>query len=480
MDSLTGVHRFVRLDTLGTHHQIRNEHRTYRWCNTGPTLIEQDEVFRMKTQRRPGTLAAVLAAIAEHGANLGDIEMISVQRDYNIRDVTVIAPNEESVDAIQAAISGVHGVEIVTRIDKVFHKHEGGKIATRPTVDVRTLQDIREIYTPGVARVSSAIAADESLADRYTWRSRTVAVVSNGSRVLGLGNIGPAAALPVMEGKALFYPLFVGLNAVPIMLDTQDADEIIETVVRIAPGFGAIHLEDIASPDVYRIEAELDERLSMPVMHDDQHGTATVVLAAAVSAARMLGKPLDELVFGQVGLGAAGSAIAALASRFDFGRIIAFDPGEPSVPHFLGQIDQNRLSDVSAGTSDADLEKVLTEADVLVMATGRPGLLRPDQVKEGSVVFALSNPVPEITVSDAEAAGAALAADGSIVNNVLAYPALFLGALNAGADRITPTMRRAAAVALADLAPEGALLPDPLDHPVHVKVAEAVAAAAPR
>lgn len=432
----------------------------------------------MKTERQPGTLARVLAAIAEHGANIGDIETIGVQPDYNIRDVTVIAPNEESVDAIQDAIASVSGVEIVTRLDKVFHKHRGGKIATAPTVDVRTLQDVREVYTPGVARVSSAIAEDESLADEFTWRARTVAIVSNGSRVLGLGNIGPAAALPVMEGKALFYPLFVGLNAVPVMLDTEDPDEIIETVVRIAPGFGAIHLEDIASPDVYRIESELDERLSIPVMHDDQHGTATVVLAAAVAAARMLDKPLSELVFGQVGLGAAGSAIAALASRFDFGRVVAYDPGEPAIPHLLDQVEESRRSDVIAGASDEDYERVLADADVLVMATGRPGLIAPDQVRDGSVVFALSNPVPEITVAAAEAAGAAIAADGSIVNNVLAYPALFLGALDAGVDRITPTMRQAAAFALADLADDGALLPDPLDRTIHTRVAEAVAQAA--
>ncbi len=441
-------------------------------------MIERDEVFRMKTERRPGTLARVLAAIAEHGANIGDIETIAIQPDYNIRDITVIAPNEESVASIRDAIVGVAGVELVTRRDKVFHKHEGGKIATISTVDIRTLQDLREIYTPGVARVCIAIAEDETLADRYTWRSRAVAIVSNGSRVLGLGNIGPAAALPVMEGKALFYPEFVGLSAVPIMLDTESPDEIIETVVRIAPGFGAIHLEDIASPGVYRVEAELDERLPIPVMHDDQHGTATVVLGAVLAAARKLDRPLDELVFGQVGLGAAGSAIAALASRFDFKRIVAFDPGRPAVDHLLDRVEAERRPQVEAGTADADVDRVVAEADVLVLATGRPGLLQPAHVREGSVVFALSNPVPEISVEAAEAAGAAIAADGAIVNNVLAYPALFLGALDARVGRISAAMRRAAAEKLAELAPGDALLPDPLNRQVHLDVAAAVQEAA--
>ncbi len=441
-------------------------------------MIERDEVFRLKTERQPGTLARVLAAIAEHGAHIGDIETIAIQPDFNIRDVTVIAPSEEAVAGIYEAITTVTGVEIVARRDKVFHKHEGGKIATVSNVDIRTLQDVREIYTPGVARVCIAIAGDESLADQYTWRKRTVAVVSNGSRVLGLGNIGPAAALPVMEGKALFYPVLVGLNAVPIMLDTQDPDEIIETVIRIAPGFGAIHLEDIASPGVYRIESDLDQRLPVPVMHDDQHGTATVVLGAVLGAARKLDRPLEDLVFGQVGLGAAGSAIAALASRFSFARIRAYDPGEQAVAHLTDRVEPNRRSAVEAGTTDADFEQVIAESDILVMATGRPGLITPEQVRPGSVVFALSNPEPEISIVDAEAGGAAIAADGAIVNNVLAYPGLFLGAIDAGVRTITPEMRRAAAETLAQLAPDDGLLPDPLDKQVHAAVAAAVQAAA--
>jgi malate dehydrogenase (oxaloacetate-decarboxylating) len=184
----------------------------------------------------------------------------------------------------------------------VWEQHRGGKIGIHTTAVVRTLQDIREVYTPGVARVVSAIAEDESIADEYTWRGRTVAIVTNGTRVLGLGDVGPAAALPVMEGKALFYADLVGLNAVPIVLDTKDPHEVIETVVRLAPGFGGFHLEDIATPEVYEIERELKKRLNIPVFYDDQHRTAVVVIAAVISAERRVGRPLSELTFARLGL----------------------------------------------------------------------------------------------------------------------------------------------------------------------------------
>jgi len=435
-------------------------------------VIEHDEVFRIRTRRIPGTLARVLAAIGEHRAHIGDIETIAIDQEFNVRDVTVIAPGDEVVDAIRDSIQALDGVELVAQsTDKVFAIHEGGKIAITSTVEIRTLQDVREVYTPGVARVSQAIAEDPALADTHTWRGRTVAIVTDGSRVLGLGDIGPAAALPVMEGKALFYSTLVDLNAVPIVLDTSDPSEIIETVIRIAPGFGGIHLEDIASPGVYEIEETLIERLDIPVMHDDQHGTAVVVLAAVRSAARMLGRDLEQMTFGQVGLGAAGSAIATLASDFPFERVLAVDPSEASA----GRIDRNRIE---TRHSDDGLEWIMAEADVVSLTTGRPGLLDPSMIRQGQVVIALSNPVPEITVEAARAAGAAIAADGSVVNNVLAYPGLFKGALEVGAPAITTAMRRAAAEALSDLAPDGHLLPDALDRSVHIAVTARVKQAA--
>lgn len=439
-------------------------------------MIEHDEVFRIRTGRTPGTLARVLAAVGQHDAHIGEIETIVMARDFNVRDVTVISPDTATVDLIREAIVGVDGVELLEQsIDKVFAVHEGGKLAVEPTVEIRNLQDVREVYTPGVARVTNAIADDPSLASRYTWKGRTVAIVSDGSRVLGLGNVGPAAALPVMEGKALFYGKFVGLNAVPIMLDTNDPNEIVETVVRIAPGFGGIHLEDIATPGVYEIEEELIDRLDIPVMHDDQHGTAVVVLAAVLSAARVLDRPVESLSFGQVGLGAAGSAIARLALGFPFERVLAFDPGQEAVDRVVS-LAGDAKSPLTASVDGFD--DLVDSSDVLVLSTGRAGLLTPDRVREGQVIMAISNPVPEITMDDAIAGGAALAADGSIVNNVLAYPGLFRGALDAKADAISVEMKRAAAEALSSLASDELLLPDPLDPGVHATVTNRVRDAA--
>jgi len=441
-------------------------------------VIERDEVFRIRTRRTPGTLARVLAAIGEHGAHIGEIETIAITREFNIRDVTVIAPGDEAVEAIRAAIAQVEGVDLVAQsVDKVFAVHEGGKIGITPTVEVRSLLDMREVYTPGVARVTRAIQRDPNLADRYTWRHGTVAVVSDGSRVLGLGDVGPLAALPVMEGKALFYSLLVDLNAVPIVLDVDDPSEIVETVMRIAPGFGGIHLEDIASPAVYDVERELVERLDVPVLHDDQHGTAVVVLAAVLSAARLLGREVPSLSFGQIGLGAAGSAIAHLARSFGFREVLAFDPNAEACER-LEAISSDEPTPLVVSTGDDGLAGVMAGSDVVVLTTGRAGLIDRTAIHPGQVVAAITNPEPEIGIDEALAGGAAIATDGSIVNNVLAYPGLFKGALDAGATRITMAMKRAAAEALSEMAEGDALLPDALDRRVHQAVARRVADAA--
>jgi malate dehydrogenase (oxaloacetate-decarboxylating) len=440
-------------------------------------MIERDEVFRVKTIRKTGTLARVLDAIARHGAHAGEIETLKITPDYNIREIVVIAPSEDSIGPITEAIRAVEGAELVADpYDRVFSRHRSGKLNVVPSVEVRTLQDMREIYTPGVARVSRAIAADVSLASELTWKGRTVAVISDGSRVLGLGNIGAEASLPVMEGKAMFYSMFADLNAVPIVLRTQDPDEIIATVANIAPGFGGIHLEDIASPGIYRIEEELDARLDIPVFHDDQHGTAVVLLAAALRAAQLSGRAVEELVFGQIGLGAAGSAIALLAAEFPFAHVLAYDPDAAACERLM-RLAQRRAVDASSSGRE-QMRSVMAQADVLVMTTGQPNLMKPEWVREGHIIMALSNPVPEIDRRDALAAGAALATDGAIVNNVLAYPGLFRGALDAGASKISSHMKRIAAETLADLAPRDELLPDPLDRTVHERIAAAVASAA--
>ncbi|MBO0769480.1 MAG: NADP-dependent malic enzyme, partial [Solirubrobacterales bacterium] len=283
----------------------------------------------------------------------------------------------------------------------------------------------------------------------------------------GLGNVGPLASMPVMEGKALFYAQLVGVNAVPILVDTQDVDELVDTVVRIAPGFGGIHLEDIATPGCFEIERRLIEALPQPVMHDDVHGTAVVTMAAVIVACRQVGIRLENAVVGQIGLGAAGFGIANLIHDAGVKRVLAADPSEPAKQYAAAH-----------GIESAEMAQVMAEADVVVATSGRPGLIKPEMVRKGQVIFALTNPVPEIEPEEALAAGAAFAADGTSVNNVLGYPGIFRGALDAGARAINVEMKRAAAWALAGLTVESELIPEVLDKSVHDTVAEAVRQAA--
>ena len=323
------------------------------------------------------------------------------------------------------------------------------------------------MYTPGVARVCTAIAAQPALASRYTMISRSVAICTNGTRVLGLGNIGPVASMPVMEGKAVFYDQFAGLSAMPILIDATDPDGFVDTVLRIAPTFGGIHLEDISAPECFEIERRLIEALPQPVMHDDVHGTAVVGLAAATVACRYAGIELQSATVGQLGLGAAGFGIASLMVEGGVRRVLAFDPLEAS--HARGR---------EHGIEISTMERVMTEADVVVATTGRPGLIQPEMIRRGQVILALTNPDPEIEPEAAEAAGAAFAADGRSVNNVLGYPGIFRGALQAGAAGINVAMKLAATEAIANLAKDGELVPDALDKRVHDEVAAAVKAAA--
>jgi malate dehydrogenase (oxaloacetate-decarboxylating) len=296
---------------------------------------------------------------------------------------------------------------------------------------------------------------------------RSVAICTNGTRVLGLGDIGPVASMPVMEGKAVFYQQLAHVSAMPILIDTKDVDEFVETVKRIAPGFGGIHLEDISTPECFEIEARLIEALPQPVMHDDVHGTAVVSLAAVIVACRQAGLKLEDETVGQIGLGAAGFGIASLMVDGKARRVLASDPNEET--HERAR---------KKGIEITDMEALMSEADVVVATTGVSGLIKPEMVREGQVVLALTNPYPEIEPEDAIEAGAAFAADGTDVNNVLGYPGIFRGALLAGAGEINLEMKLAAAETLANLAEGSNLIPDTLDPNVHEQVADAVRKAA--
>ncbi|HEX4719161.1 MAG TPA: NAD(P)-dependent oxidoreductase [Thermoleophilaceae bacterium] len=430
-------------------------------------VMAMDCVYRVRIPHQPGQLAAVAAKIAEHGGLIGDLTTISVARDEAIREITIETRDKAHADELAVALASLPGVTVAWFHDRAFIAHDGGKLDVVPHVQVRSHQDMRDVYTPGVARVSAAIAEYPHIARRFTTVGRSVAICTNGTRVLGLGDIGPLASLPVMEGKALFYAQLVGVSATPILIDTKDVSEFVETVARIAPGFGGIHLEDISAPECFEIERQLIERLPQPVMHDDVHGTAVVTFAAAIAACRGVGIRLDEATVGQIGLGAAGFGIATLIHDAGVRRVLASDPN---------RVAQERAR--ARGIEIADLESVMREADVVVATSGRPGLIGPEMVRTGQVILALTNPVPEIEPEDALAAGASFAADGTSVNNVLGYPGIFHGALLAEAKEINLEMKRAAAWALAGLTVESELVPDVLDRQVHAKVAEAVRRAA--
>jgi malate dehydrogenase (oxaloacetate-decarboxylating) len=422
-----------------------------------------DYTYRIRQPHRTGQLAAVAGTIAEGGGLIGDVTTINVGRDSSIREITLAVEDHDQAERIVGLLNSLQGVEVLWSRDRALLRHEGGKLVITSTRPIRTVQDMRDVYTPGVARACVAISEDQSLARELTMIGRSVAICTNGTRVLGLGDIGPVASMPVMEGKAVFYHQLANVSAMPILIDTKDVDEFVETVVRIAPTFGGIHLEDISAPECFEIERLLIESLPKPVMHDDVHGTAVVTLAAALVACRHAGLALEEEVVGQIGLGAAGYGIAALMADAGAKRVVASDPNP--LAH-----DRARRK----GIEIADLETVMGEADVVVATTGRQGLIDPALVREGQVILALTNPYPEIDPEVALAAGAAFAADGTSVNNVLGYPGIFRGALLSGAEEITLSMKLAAAHTIADLTHESELVPDALDPNVHERVATAV------
>jgi malate dehydrogenase (oxaloacetate-decarboxylating) len=372
---------------------------------------------------------------------------------------------------------------VITDAD-IFEAHVGGKLSVGLTTPLDTQRSLSIAYTPGVAQVSRAIAADHTLASRYTWASRLVAVVSDGSAVLGLGDVGPAASLPVMEGKCGLFKEFAGLDAIPILLDTKDPDEIIETLVRLRPTFGAVNLEDISAPRCFEIERRAVEALDCPVMHDDQHGTAIVVLAALMGASKLLGRDMSSLRVVVSGAGAAGVACSKLLLAMGVSDITVLD--SRGILH-TGRDDMNTVkADLARGINPRGLTGGMVEAlegaDVFL---GLSAGVVPEELiatmAPGGIVFALSNPDPEIH-PDVAAKYAAVVATGrsdfpNQINNVLAFPGLFRGALDAGARRITEKMMVAAATAILsvvsdDLAPDR-IVPSPLD----MRVGEAVAAA---
>ena len=421
-------------------------------------------VVRVRNDQEIGLLARLLSAISGVGGSVGTLQLLTETSQHVVRDITVYAEDESHLERVLEAMRANSGTVIVEVRDEVLELHQKGKIAVRSRYVIDSMTTLRRVYTPGVAEVCRKIAADPSAARLYTSISHMVAIVTDGTAVLGLGDIGPQAAMPVMEGKAMLMETLVGLSGIPILLNTKDPDEIVQAVAAIAPTFAAIQLEDISAPRCFEIELRLQDMLDIPVLHDDQHGTAVVSTAALLVAARTTGVDLNTKVIGQIGLGAAGQAIGQMLMRLTGNPVYGADLSESALERFAG-----------LGGRKSNLNEIMAECDIVIATTGAPGLIKPEMVRPGQIILALSNPNAEIEPSLALERGAAFAADGKSVNNVLGFPGIFRGAVDANASRITHEMLVAAAETIAAMAPPGDLVPNPLDKRVHHAVARAVA-----
>jgi len=447
--------------------------------------------LRVRLEDAPGTFARVAEAIGAAGGSLGAIDIVRVERDHKVRDVTVSAANDAHLLEIAAAVRSVGGVEVVHVSDRTFLMHLGGKIEIHSKIPLKTRDDLSMAYTPGVARISQAVADDPVAAWNLTIKQNTVAVVSDGTAVLGLGDIGPEGAMPVMEGKALLFKEFGGVDAWPICLDTKDPDEIVAICKAIAPGFGGINLEDISAPRCFEIEGRLREELDIPVFHDDQHGTAIVVLAALVNALKVVGKQLEDVKIVTTGVGAAGIATIDVLQAAGAQRVVGCDidgviyRGRPGLEPHKAAFAERTNEECLQGTAD----DVLPGADVFI-GLSAPGAISAAGVQtmaEDAIVFAMANPMPEVIPEDIVDAVAVVATGRSDypnqINNVLAFPGVFRGALDVRATGITREMEVAAAHAIASVIPDDELgteyvIPSVFNRDVAPRVAAEVAAAA--
>ena len=430
--------------------------------------MQADVTLRIRMPHRAGTLARITAEIGKSGALIGDVTTIHSDSAYSLRDLT-IEPHAADVPALAKAIEkAVEGARVKILPDRAVEWHVGGKLRIVPTRHVGTLAEMRLAYTPGVATVCQMVANDDEELRRLTSVGKNVLVLSDGSRVLGLGDLGPRGVIPVLEGKSIFYTEFVGLNGYAFALDTRDVDRVVELCRILRPNYSAIHLEDIAAPRCFELESKLQDQLKVPVLHDDRHGTAVVAAGAVLAALKIVGRNMKDMVVGQIGLGAAGYTILELMIQLGPKAAVAYDPSAEALA---------RASALGARFCETP-ERVMAAADIVVAATGQPGLIDPAWVRKGQIVFALTNPNPEIRPDAALAAGAAIASEGAAINNVLAYPGLMRGAIDAHAVRFTASMKIAAARALAEHASTDDLLPSPFHKSLHVDVAKAVAKAA--
>jgi len=441
---------------------------------------------RLKIPNRPGMLAEITSVIGEQGGNIGAIDIVRPGEDTLSRDITINARSDEHAHTIVDEVREIDGVSVVNVSDRTFLMHLGGKLEVTSKTPIRTRDQLSMAYTPGVARVSEAIFDDPEDAHRLTMKGNTVAVVSDGTAVLGLGDVGARASIPVMEGKGQLLQEFADVNGVPVCLDTTDVDEVVETVKRIAPVFGGINLEDIAAPRCFEIEQRLKASLDIPVFHDDQHGTAVVTVAALLNALEIVDKSLDELKVVMVGIGAAGSAVTKMLLQMGVENIVGVDRKGPvtSERDDLEQGKQRYVRMTNPETEAESLSDVMKDADVFIGLSG-PDVIGEEDLKrmaEDPIVFAMANPKPEIMPELAYPHVAVMATGRSDypnqINNVLCFPGMFKGVLNCRATDITDEMKIAAAHAIADTIDNRSLTPDYIVPSVFdAKVVEAVAEA---
>jgi len=447
---------------------------------------------RLELANKPGMFAKVASTLAEEGANLGAVDLVSATADQMVRDVTFDVRDEAHGDRVLARLNGIPDVTVLSASDRIFLLHLGGKIQVKSKLPITTRNILSMVYTPGVGRVAQAIAKDKTKTYAFTVKSNSVAVVTDGSAVLGLGNLGPEAALPVMEGKAMLFRELAGIDAWPICLATQDPHEIVRTVQAIAPGFGAINLEDISAPRCFDIERRLKASLDIPVMHDDQHGTAVVLLAALTNALTVVGKKIEQIHVVVNGLGAAGTACCRMLLAAGVSNLLGCDK-EGIILH--GDGDQLRAcrTDLTAcltpNRPQGSLRDALRGADVFIgLSVGN--VLRADDLDlmaQDRIVFAMANPDPEVppelAVSHCRIYATGRSDFPNQINNALVFPGIFRGALDVQASEINESMKLAAAKALAETIPKAALseeyiIPSVFDKDVVPRVARAVAAAA--
>lgn len=447
--------------------------------------------IRLRILSTPGNLGRVTSMISDLGADMGAIDIKGVTKHHKIREITLQARDEKHGELIVESLKGLGFVDVLSVSDRTFMMHMGGKIRIVSKVPLLTRDDLSMAYTPGVARVCMAIHDDPAKAYKLTIKANTIAIVSDGTAVLGLGDIGPMAAMPVMEGKSMLFKEFGNVDAFPICLDTKDPEEIIRAVKHMAPGFGGVNLEDISAPRCFEIEERLKKELDIPVFHDDQHGTAVVVLAALTNALKLVGKKITDLKIVVTGIGAAGVACSKIIMAAGASNIIGFDrtgaihKGRTNLNYMKQWFAEN----TNPGNFTGTVKEAMVGADLFLGLSG-PGAIEPAdlaKMNKDAIVFAMANPTPEVMPEDAAPYVRVMATGRSDypnqINNVLCFPGIFRGALDCGATDINEAMKLAAAAAIAGtISPEELtedyIIPGVFDKRVATAVAAAVVQAA--